>query len=398
MEFLNQTIGKYQLSRVIGQGGMACVYEGVHVKLGNKVAVKVLNPILARNTQIRERFENEANFMVSLSHPNITKVLDFEDHGDVVAIVMELLKGEELDQYVKSKKGLPETEVKDIFKQICSAFSYAHDKGIVHRDIKPSNIFIEPNGMIKVLDFGIAKVFGTGNDMTQTGTQMGTPIYMSPEQVRGEKSIDHRSDIYALGMNLYFMLNGKTPYNTDEISQFDLFNKIVNEDIPELDKFPAWNDIIQIALKKNRTDRYQKVDDFSIAVQSIEFGVSQVKPKREKVKVKESNLASKPFRVFFGVISAILVFICLPLSFDEPYQLLGIFLTALSLLIAVLANGLRKSRKFHGKWLTVLAIWMSIGILSAHLLFAFYYNAKGGNLRKYYHLDLYKKELKKIIK
>jgi len=133
--------------------------------------------------------------MASLDHPNITRVLDYEESDAYLAIAMELLAGEDLSAYIKKKGKLAENEVKKLFEQTLSAFEYAHKKGIVHRDIKPSNIFILPNGTVKILDFGIAKLFGQNTEMTQTGTQMGTPIYMSPEQVKADKSIDHRSDI-----------------------------------------------------------------------------------------------------------------------------------------------------------------------------------------------------------
>jgi serine/threonine protein kinase len=170
--------------------------------------------------------------MAAMDHPNITRVIDYEESQSYLAITMEMLAGEDMSEYIKSKGKLSEDRIKDIFQQVLSAFSYAHDKGIVHRDVKPSNIFLLPNGQVKILDFGIAKLFGQGNEMTQTGTQMGTPIYMSPEQVKADKSIDHRSDIYSLGVTMYFALNGKPPYDSDTSSQFDIFNKIVHETIP----------------------------------------------------------------------------------------------------------------------------------------------------------------------
>jgi serine/threonine protein kinase len=259
MDYINQTIGKYLITRKIGEGGMASVYEGVHDKLGTKVAIKILSPILARNPQLRQRFENEANFMASLSHPHITRVLDVEEQDETLAIIMELLEGEDLDARVKRTGPLSTNEVKMLFTQVLNAFDYAHSKGILHRDIKPANIFIDKNNQVKILDFGIAKLFGTGNEMTQTGTQMGTPVYMSPEQVRGEKSIDHRADIYALGVTLYFTLTGKAPYESAEESSFEIFTKIINELIPSLENNPTFDAIIQKAVSKDRNERYQSV-------------------------------------------------------------------------------------------------------------------------------------------
>ena len=281
MEYINKTIGKYTITRKIGEGGMASVYEGIHEKLGTKVAIKILSPILARNPQLRQRFENEANFMASLSHPHITRVLDVEEQDETLAIIMELLEGEDLDARVKRTGPLSTNEVKMLFTQVLNAFDYAHSKGIVHRDIKPANIFIDKNNQVKILDFGIAKLFGTGNEMTQTGTQMGTPVYMSPEQVRGEKSIDHRSDIYALGVTLYFALTGKAPYESAEESSYEIFTKIINEPIPNLDNDPTYDVIIQKAVSKDRNERYQSVlemlkeMDTSAATSSIEASTKQ---------------------------------------------------------------------------------------------------------------------------
>jgi serine/threonine protein kinase len=204
-------VGKYKLIRIIGEGGMASVYEAEHEILGTKAAVKILNPMLSGNAQIRDRFRNEAKLMASLDHPNITKVIDFVDQPNQLSIVMEFLNGEDLQKKIKRSGAILPDEVKELFNQILSAFQYAHENGVVHRDIKPSNIFILPDGRVKILDFGIAKLYGQGNEMTQTGTQMGTPIYMSPEQVKGDKSIDYRSDIYSLGVTMFYALNGNPP-------------------------------------------------------------------------------------------------------------------------------------------------------------------------------------------
>lgn len=254
---INTTIGKYKITKLIGEGGMASVYEAEHEMLGTKVAIKVLNAILSANAQIRERFKNEAKIMASFNHPNITKIIDFEDQPHQLSIVMEFLEGEDLNDKIKRNGPLSQQEVKDIFVQTLMAFQYAHEKGVVHRDIKPSNIYILPNGHVKILDFGIAKLFGQGNEMTQTGAQMGTPIYMSPEQVKADKSIDHRSDIYSLGVTMFYAITGNPPYNTNADSQFDIFNKIVFEPLPELPIIGNFDDFIKKACQKDREQRYQ---------------------------------------------------------------------------------------------------------------------------------------------
>jgi len=254
---LNTIILHYKLTRLIGEGGMASVYEAEHEMLGTKVAIKILNSILSANTQIRERFKNEAKVMASLNHPNITRVIDFDENPQQLSIVMEYLEGEDLSQKIKKNGPLKDQQLNTIFSQTLSAFQYAHEKGIVHRDIKPSNIFILPDGQVKILDFGIAKLFGQSNEMTQTGTQMGTPTYMSPEQVKADKTIDNRSDIYSLGVTLYYAVNGKSPYNSTTESQFDIFNKIVYEPLPDVTGNSKYNGIIKKACAKNREERYQ---------------------------------------------------------------------------------------------------------------------------------------------
>lgn len=259
---INSSIGKYKIIRLIGEGGMASVYEGEHEMLGAKVAIKVLNPILSANAQVRERFRNEAKLMASLDHPNITKVIDFDEQPHQLSIVMEYLNGEDLNKKIKKNGPLNEEELIDTFSQILSAFQYAHEKGVMHRDIKPSNIFILSNGHVKILDFGIAKLFGQVNDMTLTGTQLGTPVYMSPEQVKADKSIDQRSDIYSLGVTMFFAINGKPPYDSNTDSQFDIFTKIVYEPLPPFSIQGKFNEIVLKACQKNREERFQSCNEW----------------------------------------------------------------------------------------------------------------------------------------
>jgi serine/threonine protein kinase len=267
---INNNIGKYKITKLLGEGGMASVYEAEHELLGTKVAIKVLNPILSTNAQIKERFLNEAKLMASLDHPNITKVIDFDEQPGQLSIVMEYLNGEDLNDVIKNNGALAEKDIINYFSQTLSALNYAHEKGIVHRDIKPSNIFVLPNGYIKILDFGIAKLFGQGSEMTQTGTQIGTPIYMSPEQVKADKSIDHRSDIYSLGVTLYYALKGKPPYDTNTNSQFDIFNKIVYEPLPELTGTGYLNELINKACSKDRNQRFQYCKEWMDALNNKE--------------------------------------------------------------------------------------------------------------------------------
>jgi serine/threonine protein kinase len=167
------------------------------------------------------------------------------------------LNGEDLNVVIKKKGALSEQVLVNYLSQSLSAFQYAHSNGIVHRDIKPSNIFVLPDGRIKILDFGIAKLFGEGDELTQTGTQIGTPIYMSPEQVKADKTIDHRSDIYSLGVTMFYAVNGKPPYDSNTTSQFEIFNKIVFEALPEFTSTNKLNELIKKACSKDRNERFE---------------------------------------------------------------------------------------------------------------------------------------------
>lgn len=266
---IGEQILHYKITRLIGEGGMASVYEAVHEKLQTKVAVKVLNPILTANSNIRQRFENEARFMASLNHVNITRVIDYEERPEFLAIVLEFLEGEDLSVMIKRNGPMNPEKALSVFTQVLDAFEYAHKKNIVHRDVKPSNIFIEPSGEVKILDFGIAKLVGSTEDMTVTGTQIGTPVYMSPEQVNTEKTLDHRSDIYSLGVTLFYMLQGKPPYDVTTTSSFQIYTKIVYEPLPELTGYPEIDKILRVATHKDPAMRYQSCAEFRKALNAV---------------------------------------------------------------------------------------------------------------------------------
>jgi len=293
MDLLNQTIGKYKLTRLIGEGGMATVYEGEHETLDTKVAVKILNPILSTNKQIRERFVSEAKIMASFNHVNITKIIDFEEASNYLAIIMVLLEGQDLNDFIKNNSKLTDEKIISIFSQILAAFQYAHEKGVIHRDIKPSNIFILKDGTVKVLDFGIAKLFGQGNEMTQTGTQIGTPVFMSPEQVKSDKSIDHRSDVYSLGVMLYFLINGKAPYDSNTASQFDIFSKIVHEPLPQMVVQSSISHLVYKACQKKRELRFQSCEEFLDGLDCKNESLILENLKLNEIEITETSVENK---------------------------------------------------------------------------------------------------------
>ena len=185
---MDEIILNYKIEKILGEGGMSRVYLGIDNVTYQKVAIKELLPHLAQFEDIRERFRREAQVMAILNHPNIVRLIRYEELNNRLFLVQEYVDGVNLDLYINNHKGsIPENEAVKLLITILDAFTYAHSKGIIHRDIKPSNIIIENNQNIKILDFGIAKILDSGytNLHTKTGIKIGTLIYMSPEQVKG---------------------------------------------------------------------------------------------------------------------------------------------------------------------------------------------------------------------
>ncbi|MCX6159176.1 MAG: serine/threonine-protein kinase [Ignavibacteriae bacterium] len=268
---IGETVLSYKINKKIGEGGMGTVYLGVHEKLNRKVAIKVLNPVLTGDNDIRERFINEAITLSKLNHTNIVTLFDFADIGTNLFLIMEFVEGKPLDDLITNDIGaIPEVRCNKIFKQILTGFAYAHTKGIVHRDIKPSNIILQFDDTPKILDFGIAKIIEGDKKLTKTGTRMGSVAYMSPEQVLG-KDVDHRSDIYSLGVTYFEMLTGKTPYDLDNKSEYEIQHKIVQDTLPSVKAFnQGLNDnydiLIGKATAKNPYDRYNSCEEFIDAI------------------------------------------------------------------------------------------------------------------------------------
>lgn len=264
----NTVFKGYKIGKLIAEGGMSSIYQAQHPTLVHrKVAVKFLKSHLIANDQIRQRFVNEAQTMSLLEHPKIVSVFElFEENGNI-GIIMELLEGMDLKRYVEINGAIPTNEILKIFRDVLEAFQHAHSKGIVHRDVKPSNIFRLNDGSIKILDFGIAKILDEEHEFTKTGAQMGTPIYMSPEQVKDSKNIDHRSDIYSLGVSLYYLHVGMAPYDTVTNSNYDIMNSIVNEPLPDLGRIEEpLRAVISIATEKNPSKRFDSCSDFAHAL------------------------------------------------------------------------------------------------------------------------------------
>jgi serine/threonine protein kinase len=225
-----QQIREYKIINKIGEGGMGEVYLAEDENLGRQVAIKMLAPELMRNAELVERFKQEARLQASLIHPNIVALHTFFVENGIFYMVMEYAQGITLRALIDKNGQINEATAKHLMYQIFEGVGHAHKWGIVHRDLKPSNIMVNKNGNIKIMDFGIAKVLGD-RGMTKTGTKMGTLYYMSPEQVKAEKDIDQRTDIYSLGIIFYEMLTGKVPFNTDIESEYIIMQEIVNKEI-----------------------------------------------------------------------------------------------------------------------------------------------------------------------
>ncbi len=207
-------VGQYRIEAALGRGGMGVVYRGVHEHLGRPVAIKVLAPELTQQPEFKERFFSEAKTQARLQHPNITAVYDLLEDAGEYFIVMELVAGQGLDDYLQAQAGraMDTRLALGIFGQVLSALDYAHSEGIIHRDIKPSNVMITADGRVKLADFGIALLIGDKR-LTASHSAIGTPTYMSPEQILRPRSVDHRTDIYSAAVVLYEMLAGRPPFD-----------------------------------------------------------------------------------------------------------------------------------------------------------------------------------------
>jgi serine/threonine-protein kinase len=267
--------GKYIALRVVAEGGMATIYEARHAKLGTRVALKVLSRFLRDQPDILARFEREARASAALDSPYVAKVMDVDTTEDGRPyMVMEFLEGRDLEKELQERGVLPWEEAVAYLIEACAAVSVAHRAGIIHRDLKPANIFIAQEGprrIVKVLDFGISKIPRNEREIsaTQTHTVLGTPLYMSPEQVRSARDVDFRADVWSLGVILYEAVTGQPPFLRENASA--VIAAIVADPVtppreiqPEIP--PALADAIMMALQKDPAQRFQSVEEFAVAL------------------------------------------------------------------------------------------------------------------------------------
>lgn len=256
----------YRVIRKINQGGMSTVYLAIQISVGRVVALKVMSPQYNNDPAFSERFQREANIVGQLSHPNIVSIYDIGRHEDLNYIAMDYLPNGTVHD--KMADGISGEEALRIIKQMASALDHSHEKGYIHRDIKPENILFRADNSAVLSDFGVARGMAINSRMTQVGTVVGTPHYMSPEQTKG-KQVDGRSDLYSLGIVLFEMLTGSVPYQGDEAVTIAL--KHISAPIPKLPmQYLAYQKIIDKLLAKDPEQRYQRGKDLVSAIEELE--------------------------------------------------------------------------------------------------------------------------------
>jgi TolB-like protein/tRNA A-37 threonylcarbamoyl transferase component Bud32/Flp pilus assembly protein TadD len=290
--------GKYKILSEIGRGGMGVVYKAKDTKLKRNVALKFLPAELIQDKESKKRFIREAQAAAALEHPNICTVHEVDDSEYQTFIAMSYIEGESLKDRLKENP-LEIDEAKDIIFQVAEGLKEAHEKGIVHRDIKPANIMVTKKGQVKITDFGLAKL-SWGVDLTKTSTIMGTVAYMSPEQARGEE-IDHRTDIWSLGVMLYEMLTGERPFIKDH--EQALIYSILNDEPKSVSslrsEIPSYlESTIQKALEKDVTKRFQSVDEF---IEAVKHPIAISTPKDDKsiAVLPFTNMSADPEQEYF---------------------------------------------------------------------------------------------------
>jgi serine/threonine-protein kinase len=271
-------LGRYAIQSELGRGAMGVVYKATDTALERTVAVKTVNMALERDgaEKYEARFYQEARAAGSLNHPNIVTVYDVGKEGNVAYMAMEFIQGAELRSLLAEGRPLPVSQAVSVASQVAEGLAYAHEHGVVHRDIKPANIMVLADGPVKITDFGIARMRANNDELTQSGMMLGSPKYMSPEQVIGKRA-DHRSDIFSLGVILYEMLTGTAPFSGENVTalMYQIVNfappapSAVNAAVPELLNF-----IVAKMLAKPLEERYQSAQELANDLRNCERQIS----------------------------------------------------------------------------------------------------------------------------
>lgn len=273
--------GRYRLDRQLGKGGMGAVWLAQNTELGLSVAIKFLDDPDAEADMRRRRFEREARLVAKIESPHVVKVFDYGTHGEVPFLVMEVLRGEDLNTALKRERRLPPEHVARIVEQVAKGLRRAHDLGIVHRDLKPANIFLQESDdgtpLVKILDFGIARSVAAeqGETLTESGATIGSPHYMSPEQARGLPHVDHRTDTWALGVVAFRCLTGRLPFPGKALG--DIVLSVCTAPIPRMsevapDLSPDWDAFFARALARDPDERFQTARELARHLTAIVHG------------------------------------------------------------------------------------------------------------------------------
>lgn len=287
---IGEQVGAYQIVEQLGQGGMATVYKAYHPQLDRFVAIKVMHQNFLEDSNFRSRFEREAQIVARLEHPHIVPTYDFNQHHGQPYLVMKLIEGKTLKQ-LALKAPLTLQQILNIFTAVGSALTYAHQKGVLHRDIKPSNIVIDVHDTSYLADFGLARIVQAGESTMSADMLLGTPHYISPEQARGQKDIDGRTDIYSLGVVLYELLVGRVPFTADTpyaIIHDHIYSPLPLPSVINPEITPSVEAVLLKALEKAPQDRYATADEFVKAFQDA-IDKTQLK----ELNPERSSIASK---------------------------------------------------------------------------------------------------------
>ena len=298
--------GRYQIIEELGKGGMGKVYKANDTDIKEKVAIKLIKPEISTDKKMIERFQNELKFARKIRHKNVCQMYDMNKEAGSYYITMEFVDGEDLKSFIRRSGQLTVSKTIAIAKQICAGLTEAHSLGVVHRDLKPSNIMIDKDGNARIMDFGIARSL-EGKGITGAGMIIGTPEYMSPEQVDG-KETDQRSDIYSVGIILYEMLTGRLPFEGDTPLSIAVQHRSDQPKDPKEYNAQIPTDLIQIILRcleKGKAERYQKAEDLYDALDNVEKGIPSteyISPGRTPKTSKEITISLSTKRLVLPIL------------------------------------------------------------------------------------------------
>ena len=329
MNLRGQKIGPYEILEEIGRGGMGVVFKARHEKLGRLVALKMLAPHLAGNPKMRARFLREAKLQADLIHPNVVNIFDYLEEGENAFLVMEYVAGQTLEEMLLKKGHFSVEETLHVAEGVLEALSFMHRKGVIHRDIKPSNIMVTDTGLIKVTDFGIARLAEDEAPITQVGRKVGTLFYMAPELLK-EGKLSPAADLYSLGVTLFQLLTGRVPFTGK--TEYEIIEAHLKKPPPEIEKLnPAvpkeLASLIKKALAKRPEERFKSAEEFLVAIKALKGAQpqsSRVSPKSPRVSLPFSFQRRYYWLLLAALALILLVFLWL--HFHKPRK--GIIIPA----------------------------------------------------------------------